>query len=147
MAVIGVVVGIVFVGVALATILVQITGSVASNEFIPITTTTLTTTTTIPSGEGLQAAISTRSDDCNFALNDDSTDRGAISFDLNTGQATPNGQFLCVRNIGPGDITTLTVAAVTTTRSWLHPPTPWPSASTSPGRVPVLRRLRSITDP
>lgn len=110
----GIVGGTIIFGVALAAILVQITGSVSSNEFIPTTTTTSTTTTTVPSGDGLQAAISSSPDGCSAALAAASMDLGAISFDLNTGFATPRSHFLCVKNSGPGAITNLTIAAVTT---------------------------------
>ena len=110
----GVVVGTVVIGMALATILTQITGSVSANEFIPTTTTSTTTTTTIPSGDGLEAAISSSPGGCTSALNAGSMDLGAIAFDLNTGLATPSFQFLCVRNVGPGDMTTLTLQMITT---------------------------------
>ena len=107
----GVLGGIFVAGVAVALVLVSISGSVSSNEFaVPTTTTTTTTTTTpIPSGDGLQAAIADFPSGCNDAFTAGTVALGAYSFDLNTGFASPAEKFLCVRNVGPGDITSLTV--------------------------------------
>lgn len=113
------VVATVVIGLALALVLVQIDGTVSSNEFVPTTTTSTSTTTTIPSGDGLQAAVATTGggpSDCSNAFTLGTVALGAISFDLNnvsTQSYTPSA-YLCVTNVGPGEIGNLTVSAVAT---------------------------------
>lgn len=112
-----VVVGTLVFGVALALVLVQITGTVSSNEFIPTTTTSSTTTTTIPQGDGLEAGISTSGTGfCLQAINAGNLTLGSITFNLNNTsmQSYSPSNILCVTNVGPGPIGTLDVAAVPT---------------------------------
>ena len=112
--------GTLIIGVAFALITVQITGTVASNEFATTTTTVAPTTTTTVPGDGLQAAISTGGGDtssCETAFNQGSVSLGAVSFDLNNGNAQSYApqMFLCVRNSlagGENEISTLTVQAI-----------------------------------
>ncbi|MGI9609783.1 MAG: hypothetical protein ACR2NL_05765 [Acidimicrobiia bacterium] len=113
--------GTLIVGVALALITIQITGSVASNEFATTTTTVPpTTTTTVPGGDGLRAAISTNGSDrfaCQNAINAGSLTLGAESFDLNSSaaQSLSPQTHLCVTNRlegGFNEIRTLTVQAI-----------------------------------
>lgn len=110
----GIVAAVALVGVALAIVLLQITASVSSNEFIPPTTTT-TTTTIPPASNGLQASLGTGSGvgACGpFGSGPLALD--AVNFDLNgSGEAT--GQFLCVHNqSGFGPISTITLGLATT---------------------------------
>jgi hypothetical protein len=78
-----------------------------------------TTTTTLPPGDGLQAAISTVGggpSPCADAITAGSVSLGAISLDLNNpaGQSYAPQTFLCVTNSlqgGVNEITTLTVQA------------------------------------
>lgn len=114
----GIVLATILIGMALALVIVQISTTVASNEFIPPTTTSTSTTTTIPQGDGLQAAISSSGggpSSCNTAFNGSVVALGSISFDLNipSAQSYSPQKYLCVTNVGPGTINTLNVTAGT----------------------------------
>ena len=113
----GVAVGILVVGIALALVTIQLTGSVSSNEFIPPTTTSTSTTTTIPPGDGLEAAFVSGNVDCAPGIPSGALILGTGSFDLNNtfAQLPPLPNLLCVRNAGPGDIGTLTISVTATT--------------------------------
>jgi hypothetical protein len=97
--------------IAFALVVVQVTGTVSSNEFIPATTTT--TTSPPPSGDGLEAAVADGPGQCDPALAAGTTSLGQLAIDLNSSGVQGTGKALCVRNIGPGDITDLTLNAET----------------------------------
>ena len=108
-----------FIGVALALVLVQLSGTVSSNEFIPPTTSSTTTTTTIPNGDGLEAAFVQAPFECEPGIPNGQLTLGASSFDLNSTSSFQSAQspdVLCTRNAGPGQIAslTLTVSAAVT---------------------------------
>jgi hypothetical protein len=108
-----------FIGVALALVLVQLSGTVSSNEFIPPTTSSTTTTSTIPNGDGLEAAFVQGPFDCQPGIPSGALTLGASSFDLNSTSSSQSAQspnVLCARNAGPGQIAnlTLTVSAAVT---------------------------------
>lgn len=114
--VMGMALGTVFIGIALAIVNFSFSGSVSSNEFAT-TTTTLppTTTTTLAPGDGLQAAISTSGGGpfpCQAAIDAGSLSLGAANIDLNVTSAQSPGELtLCVTNTLPSEITALTVQA------------------------------------
>ena len=107
------------IGAALALVLVQLSGTVSSNEFIPTTTSSTTTTSTIPNGDGLEAAFVSAPFDCQPGIANGALTLGASSFDLNSTASSQQAQspsVLCARNAGPGQIAslTLTVSAAVT---------------------------------
>ncbi len=112
--ILGVALGVLLIGVALAIVNISFTGTVSSNEFA--TTTTAPTTTTLPPGDGLEAAISTSGggpSPCADAITANSLSLGVASVDLNSAAAqSPGPLSLCVTNADPSEITTLTVQAV-----------------------------------
>ena len=109
--VVGIAMGMLVFGVALALVTIQLSGSVASNEFLPPTTSSTTTTSTIPQGDGLQAAFVNGPADCVPGIPTGALTLGSGSFDLNnnSAQVPPSPNILCARNAGPGDIASLTV--------------------------------------
>jgi hypothetical protein len=115
-----------FIGVALALVLVQLSGTVSSNEFIPTTTSSTTTTSTIPDGDGLEAAFVQTPFDCQPGIPNGALTLGASSFDLNStasSQPAQSPDVLCTRNAGPGQIAnlTLTVSAAVTGEAGCSP--------------------------
>jgi hypothetical protein len=104
----------VVIGVALALFVVQLSGTVSSNEFIPPTTSTTTTTTTLPPGSGLEAAFVLGPSDCSPFIPTGVPSFDASTFNLNsvsTSQVPSGHSVLCVRNAGTDDINTLTITA------------------------------------
>lgn len=99
--------------IAFALVVVQLSGTVSSGEFIPPTTTTTSTTTTVPNGDGLEAGVADGPGPfpCDEAITQGNTSVGTHSIDLNTVSAQDTNMFLCARNVGPGSINSLTVLA------------------------------------
>jgi hypothetical protein len=120
--------------IAFALVVIQFTGSVSSGEFnAPTTNTTTTTTTTIPDGDGLEAGVADGSGPtpCDDAISAGITAVGTHSFDLNDVSAQDTGNFLCVRNAGPGSITNLSALATAVQSSEVGaPPQKEPSIRT-----------------
>ena len=114
--VVGIAMGMLVFGVALALVTIQLSGSVASNEFIPPTTSSTTTTTTIPQGDGLEAAFVNGPADCIPGIPTGALTLGTGAFDLNNTapQTPPSPNLLCARNAGPGAIASLTVTVTAT---------------------------------
>jgi hypothetical protein len=111
----GIVAGVALVGVALAVVLIQVSATVSSNEFLPTTTTTTSTTTTIPpASNGLLASLGSggTTGACG-SFGSGSLALGAVNFDLN-GSGGSTGQFVCVHNqSGFGQITSVDLALAT----------------------------------